>query len=725
MRRIIKIFLASSIVELSKERLEIENFIHRISDSFEEKYDIKIRPLLCENLDDAYSIVRKQEEYNEKIRESHLCFFIFFTKAGEYTREEFEVARKAFEESGKPKIYTYFKVLGENKGEESLYDFVNYLDKVFQHYYGTFEHIDTVKLRILLSLKLQEMEFIDVKVDSGKCFVDGNVALSIENVSEFANNQVIKQLNNDLVSVEEQYYKLKSEYESAESNADICREYAKIATKRQNLIDSIKNLNSEIFNMSLRMCKDEVRGEITLRQKEAYKLFEKGDIEGANKILDFVEIQNEYQRRKAIREAEQKKDAAVYIREIKTKIDILKMLTKISNRFEELEEMYNEITSEAFDNNVELECVVDFINYLYEQNKDVKAIKIAEDLCVLSDWTENAENKTKATLYNTLGLLYLRQQEPEKAQENLRFALNISEKSETQNKKEFDSQLAKSYHNIAHYFHEKCQFQKARKYYLKEIEILETLSKDDDTYANDLATAYSKMGNILLRKSLNDLTGAQKYISNSLKIRKNLAQNSQEEYRIYIGNSYIDMANLYVRLHEEATAEKYFLDGKEIYEEYAITNPEKFKPELVKIYESIGDFYWGLEKFNETESYLLKAINISEELAIINPIRFNDDLARSYSSIGFFYSSQGRADKIDEYKTKYRSIPDNRFPKNNHNSANKQSVAFDTSADEDLKEEVVSEVLSLDELVKVLNIRGGEDIAERFTLIPPIDIISD
>ena len=185
------------------------------------------------------------------------------------------------------------------------------------------------------------------------------------------------------------------------------------------------------------------------------------------------------------------------------------------------------------------------------------------------------------------------------------------------------------------------------------------------------------------------------------------------------------MANLYVRLHEEATAEKYFLDGKEIYEEYAITNPEKFKPELVKIYESIGDFYWGLEKFNETESYLLKAINISEELAIINPIRFNDDLARSYSSIGFFYSSQGRADKIDEYKKKYRSIPDNRFPKNNHNSANKQSVAFDTSADEDLKEEVVSEVLSLDELVKVLNIRGGEDIAERFTLIPPIDIISD
>ena len=93
-----------------------------------------------------------------------MCFFIFFTKAGQYTREEFAAAREQFEKTDKPKIYTYFKVLGEEKGEDNLYAFMDELDKTLGHYYGTFEHIDTVKLRILLNLKLQELDFIEIRL---------------------------------------------------------------------------------------------------------------------------------------------------------------------------------------------------------------------------------------------------------------------------------------------------------------------------------------------------------------------------------------------------------------------------------------------------------------------------------------------------------------------------------------------------------------------------------
>ncbi|MBQ2732758.1 MAG: hypothetical protein IJF74_01235, partial [Clostridia bacterium] len=144
----IKIFLGSSIIEFANERMAIENFIRNVSDKFEDHYNVKIQPLLCENFDDAYTTIRKQEEYNQKICESELCFFIFFTKVGEFTREEFEVARKQFEETGKPKIYIYFKTVDEAEIDRSVNDFMNELDKVFGHYYGTFEHVDTVKLRI-------------------------------------------------------------------------------------------------------------------------------------------------------------------------------------------------------------------------------------------------------------------------------------------------------------------------------------------------------------------------------------------------------------------------------------------------------------------------------------------------------------------------------------------------------------------------------------------------
>lgn len=307
MKRTIKIFLASSLTEFANERMAIENFIRNISDKFEEHYDIKIQPLLCENLDDAYSKIRKQEEYNEKICSSDFCFFIFFTKAGEFTREEFDVARQKFEETGKPKIYTYFKVIHDEEAEQSLYDFMDELDKTFGHYYGTFEHIDTVKLRILLKLKLQEMDFLEIKIEGDDCVVDGRKALSLKNVSEFANNSIFQELKAELKEVEVRYYELKAKYKKGECSRSEEREYIEIATKRQNIIDSIEEVQKNIFNMILRMCQDAARGEITLRQQEAYRLFETGDLEGANSILDFYEIKNDYQRRKAIREAEQKK----------------------------------------------------------------------------------------------------------------------------------------------------------------------------------------------------------------------------------------------------------------------------------------------------------------------------------------------------------------------------------------------------------------------------------
>ncbi len=290
MRRKINIFLASSIVEFANERMAIENFIRNVSDDFEERYDVKIQPLLCENFDEAYTAMRKQEEYNQKIRESELCFFIFFTKAGEYTREEFEVARKRFEETGKPKIYTYFKIIGEGEGEQSLYDFMEELDKTFGHYYGTFDHVDTIKLRILMNLKLQEMDFLEIKAEDGSCIVDGKKVLSLENVSEFANNQLFKEMKAELEEVEKEYFALKAKYEKDDSDIALYRSYANIATKRQNLLDALEELRKNIFNMSLRMCQDESRGEITVRQKEAYRLFEAGDLEGANRILDFDEI---------------------------------------------------------------------------------------------------------------------------------------------------------------------------------------------------------------------------------------------------------------------------------------------------------------------------------------------------------------------------------------------------------------------------------------------------
>ena len=121
--REVVIFFGSSIRELELERLKLESFVNDLSRTFERKYGVKLVPYICENADPAMTHGRTQEEYNEVIRRSKMCFFVFFKRAGEYTLEELEVARAAFDKNDFPKIYFYFKELKEGEQpEDSLTD---------------------------------------------------------------------------------------------------------------------------------------------------------------------------------------------------------------------------------------------------------------------------------------------------------------------------------------------------------------------------------------------------------------------------------------------------------------------------------------------------------------------------------------------------------------------------------------------------------------------------
>ncbi len=88
----IKVFLASS-DELKDEREKFGNLIRQLDDIFI-KRGIHIRLLVWEDLDPCYNNCRKQDEYNAWIRESQIFVALFYTRAGQYTLEEVEVARK-------------------------------------------------------------------------------------------------------------------------------------------------------------------------------------------------------------------------------------------------------------------------------------------------------------------------------------------------------------------------------------------------------------------------------------------------------------------------------------------------------------------------------------------------------------------------------------------------------------------------------------------------------
>lgn len=377
----IHVFLASSIREFEREREQLELFLRNISDHFEARYQVRIRPVLCENIDPAFTTERKQEEYNQIIRNCEIVFFIFFTKLGEFTYEEFLVAKKHFDTYGTPKIYTYFKNLlpGESM-DRALADFMDQLDNTFGHYHSTFDHLDTIKLRMLLSIHLQELDFAEVRVENGLCYIGDVSALPLDHVAEFSNNGPLQELLHEYAGQETEYFRLKALYSANQQNPNICRDYAQISARRETLFHEIQKLQEQILRITLNICGGQVQGTITPRQKEAYRLFEQGNLSGCLQILDSADIDREFMAGEAMLEALARNNARKYIHEHMTAIDILSTMIQNPHRYKEIYERYQKILPVAKKYYIEKEVFFRYCDFLTEQRQYWKAKLFLEEL---------------------------------------------------------------------------------------------------------------------------------------------------------------------------------------------------------------------------------------------------------------------------------------------------------------------------------------------------------
>ena len=156
-----KIFLASS-SELESDRRQFEILISRKNTIWRNK-GVTFNVILWEDFLDCMSREGLQSEYNKTIKESDIFIMLFSTKVGMYTKEEFETAFGKFQETNKPKIYTYFKNVERPLDEinsddmKSLWDFQArlkelkhyqtkylYTEELFNHFYDQLEKLNEI-----------------------------------------------------------------------------------------------------------------------------------------------------------------------------------------------------------------------------------------------------------------------------------------------------------------------------------------------------------------------------------------------------------------------------------------------------------------------------------------------------------------------------------------------------------------------------------------------------
>ena len=660
------IFIGSSIVEFKEERMELENFIHRLSNDFEDRYDTRVIPVVCEAFDPAMARTRKQDDYLESMRGCEMCFFLFYTRAGEYTIEEFREAYQTFLDKGAPKVYVYFKELGQDeKIEPSLTEFMAEVDKTYKHFYNMFSHLDTVKLRILLGIKLNAMDYLPIEVEGNACKVGGHTleGVDLRNVPEYANSKELAVFGRQLKETEEIYLRMKGQYDAQKGDEAFYREYAQVAAHYHQLKKTVADLRSDLFELMLKLDSTFTSGEITPRMKEAYRLLEAGDKEGCIRILNDEERKQDYYDRKERLKAEKarideqlKREAIGFIRERKLAIDVLETMYLYDKRHEAMDELYREIVEEAEEFNVEQDIFYDYAGFLWEQKRFQEAISYAEQLQALyeSGKIEATEQDT-AEFLNLLGILYSETSNFAKAEECYTKALEIRKRLAETNPGAFEPDLAASYNNLGNLYRKTNNLAKAEECYTKALEIRKRLAETNPgAFEPDLAASYNNLGN-LYRKT-NNLAKAEECYTKALEIRKRLAEADPGAFEPDLAASYNNLGILYYKTNNFAKAEECHTNALKIRKRLAETNPEAFEPDLAKSYNNLGNLYSETSNFAKAEEYFTKALEIRNRLAKINPEAFGPYLAASYNNLGVLYSGTNNFAKAEEYFTKSLEI---------------------------------------------------------------------
>ena len=558
----IKVFLASS-EELKYDRLAFSDLIRKL-DNIYEKRGIRIKLFQWEDFDAAYNDKRKQDEYNEYIKQSDLFLALFRTKAGQFTVEEFELARDEHREKGLPKPHVYCRDLNEGETEDkTLTEFKQRLFAEMGHFFARYKNEDGLNLHFVMQLQLFENSHSEqVETDGNLITFCGEPIAKTDNIDFFAKNKDFIRMREDLKDLNEDIRDLRLRLESSPEDERLKNRLQEKLNKRNALQDEFEHYRKQILNIERRII--ELQGqEINEAIKRAMEAFAEGEVNKADIILTEA-TQGIAQRRREYIESketlEQKRKNLI------SDIDalLLKAETVLSNTEKDIETRIEEALNayrEADKTAKEIDCPAEkYIELLlkygvfldkyayYEESIEVnlRFIRLSEET--------NGQNKTTAASYNNIGVVYNNLGEYDKSLEYYNKSLEI--RKDVLGEKHPDT--ASSYNNIGNVYCNLGNYDKALEYHFKALEIRKDVLRKNHP---DTAGSYNNIGAIY--SNLGDYDKALEYGFKALEIRKAVLGEDHPNTAMSYGN----IGVVYGNLGEYDKALEYFIKALEICEQ--------------------------------------------------------------------------------------------------------------------------------------------------------------
>ena len=635
----IKIFLVPSSDAVECDMTGVRDFFRQLNEMY---FDSGIN----------FSILNANEmtedELKEHVADSDLSFFLFFEDVSDYMRSCFDIFFESFKKTDKPKIVTYFKYTeSPNDMTEAVREFSQMLGNELKHYYNNYNSIDTLKLGILMQIKVMRLDASQITIsDDGMICLNGQPVADTSKIPMFEFNDRLNELKNRYDELTKEWGRLRTLRMDDPNNEELYFEFSKVATERDDTKKALREFEDLLLKTSEELAAK--KGEMSPRQAEAYRLLEMGDVDGACEILPLDELfddisHNELLADNAIDRLE------TNVEELATRITALNMKGLNKDIVAEIRRIYEKIYDLCRNKHVGWSKLYDYASFLEDQNDYTKAIKVAEKLnWYYSDPDNKADEYDLGSLYNLLGVLYHSQSKPDKAEKCYLAAIEIIEHLVEKNADVYEPYLAMSYNNVGAFYSDHGQHEKAEKYYLVAIEIRERLAKKNaDAYEPDLAGSYNNVGIFYYKQNLSEK--AEKCYLAAIEIYERLVKKNADAYEPDLAGSYNNAGVFYKNQGQPDKAEKYYLDAIEIYERLVKKNADAYEPDLAGSYNNAGVFYDDQNQPDKAEKYYLAAMEIRERLVEKNADAYEPYLADSYNNAGNFYKKQGQSDKAEKY----------------------------------------------------------------------------
>ena len=634
----IHIFLSSSEADTHDIRMELGNYIRALNDRFHDRLYFR----LWMNEGDS--------DHTEQIADSEYVYTIFFHRAEDGTRKDFYAAYDRFKKNGSPKILTFFKDIpaGES-AEESVKSFMDELADRLEHYYTKFGSIDTVMLKILLELAgspenpVGKVEFQDSRLLLNDEVFD---TIHLDNLPFYGNHETIRQLKKELERLKTEIAEAKKAHLADPEDEELGARFYDLRNRRATAEKQLHEYEKQLLEVSMSLTKRATDGKpITHRTRLAMEYFDEGKVAEALAVLDPEEFQLDLQRLNEMNEVLSDRYEAL-IRELTTKIDILKSQGVTSRSAEEIKALYETARDIVWEHNLDLGVVVDYVGFLDDENDYARGIEIGDKLYHRFKSMESVKGGQWARFCGTLANLYSDTNRMTEAKKLYREALAIYRRLAGQHPEAYEPDVAGTCNNLAALYYSTNRLTEAEKLYQEALAIRRRLAEQhSEAYKPDVAMTCNNLGT--LYKNTNRMKEAEELYLESLAIRRRLTEQYPEAYELYVATTCNNLANLYYNTNRMMEAEKLYRDALGIYRRLAEQHPKAYSSDFMYTCYNLALLYVKMYRIQETRSLFSIIFDMVFDLADQNPDVFDPQVAQYCYTYGLLcneYTMLGHAE---------------------------------------------------------------------------------